>query len=268
MDTIALSLVLGACIGLVLALTGAGAGVLAIPLLTFFMHLPLQQAAPIALLAVGSAAAIGAILGLRRKILRYRAAALIGVAGMLSAPVGVALAQRVPNSPLQMVFASVLMYSAWRMWPRANKEYASTNEAPCRVASGDFRLTWTLPCARALAGTGLASGLMSGMLGVGGGFVIVPAMSKHTNLDIRSIQATSLAVIAMVSMSSIWAATWHGAMNWEAATPFAVGAVLALLVGRNLADRIQSKTLQAGFSILTAAVAALMLARASGISLV
>jgi uncharacterized membrane protein YfcA len=82
MNTPLLTVLLGSVIGLVLAVTGAGAGVLAVPLLVFVLHLPLQQAAPVALAAVGMASAVGAVLGLREGIVRYRAAALIGAMGI------------------------------------------------------------------------------------------------------------------------------------------------------------------------------------------
>ncbi|MDO9331066.1 MAG: sulfite exporter TauE/SafE family protein, partial [Pseudomonas sp.] len=96
MDPLILAVALGALIGLVMALTGAGGGVMAIPLLVFGLHLPVQQAAPVGLVAVGLAAVLGAALGLRQDNVRYRAAALIGTAGMLMAPLGVFLAQRLP----------------------------------------------------------------------------------------------------------------------------------------------------------------------------
>ena len=105
MDPTLLAVILGAVIGLVLALTGAGGGVLAIPLLVFGLHLPVQQAAPVGLVAVGLAAALGAALGLKEGIVRYRAAALIGAAGMLVAPLGVWLAQHLPNRPLLGAFS-------------------------------------------------------------------------------------------------------------------------------------------------------------------
>ena len=76
----------------------------------------------------------------------------------------------------------------------------------------DQRLTWTLPCARALTGTGLLSGLTSGLLGVGGGFVIIPALTRYTDLNPRSIQRTSLAVIALVSLSGVTAAALKGSL--------------------------------------------------------
>lgn len=264
MDPTTLALALGAIIGLVLALTGAGGGVLAIPLLVFGLHLPLQQAAPVGLVAVGLASAIGAFLGLHQRIVRYRAAAVIGIAGMLMAPIGVFMAQRLPNRPLLAAFAMVLIYTAWRMLRRPALAEPSAAAVPCRVRSTDRRLTWTQPCARALAGTGLVSGLLSGLLGVGGGFVIVPALTRYTDLEMRSIQATSLAVIALVSVSGVSAAALEGTLPWAVALPFACGAVLALLLGRLVAGKLNAKSLQRAFAWFTLSISLLMLARAFG----
>ena len=264
MEPMTLAIALGAIIGVMLALTGAGGGVLAIPLLVFGLHLPVQQAAPVGLVAVGLAAALGATLGLRQRIVRYRAAGLIGVAGMLVAPLGVFMAQRLPNRPLLAAFALVLIYTAWRMLKRPPLSRQSPVAVPCHVSHADQRLTWTLPCARALAGTGLISGLLSGLLGVGGGFVIVPALTRYTDLDMRSVQVTSLAVIALVSLSGVSAAAWHGSLPWAVALPFALGAVLALLLGRQLAGKLNAARLQQAFAWFSLGVAALMLARAAG----
>lgn len=264
MDPFTLAVVLGAVIGLVLALTGAGGGVLAMPLLVFGLQLPVQQAAPVGLVAIGLASAFGAALGLRQGIVRYRAAALIGAAGMLVAPVGVFMAQHLPNRPLLAAFAMVLIYTAWRMLRRPALAEPSPAAVPCRVSQTDQRLTWTRPCARALAGTGLLSGILSGLLGVGGGFVIVPALTRYTDLSVRSIQLTSLAVIALVSVSGVSAAALQGSLPWDVAVPFSAGAVVALLVGRQLADKLDAKRLQQAFAWFTLVVAVLMLARAAG----
>ena len=264
MDPWLLALVLGALIGGVLALTGAGGGVLAIPLLVLGLHLPLQQAAPVGLLAVGLASALGAVLGLRQGLVRYRAAALIGAAGMLMAPVGVYLAPRLPSRALLAAFALVLLYSAWRMLRRPVPGEPGSPVVPCRLSATQQRLTWTRPCARALAGTGLLSGLLSGLLGVGGGFVIVPALTRYTDLSARSVQLTSLAVIALVSVSGVSAAAVQGALPWGVGLPFASGAVLALLVGQPVAARFEAQVLQQAFVWLALGVAGLMLLRAAG----
>jgi len=269
MDASATGALLGAVVGFILALSGAGGGILAVPLLVFGLHLTISQAAPVGLIAVGLAALVGAVIGLREGIVRYRAAGLIGITGMVLAPFGVWLAQRVPNMPLMLAFAALLAYVALRMWRQARglataDAHIATASLPCIVNPTEGRLTWTLPCARALAGTGLFSGTLTGLLGVGGGFVIVPALARYTDLGIRSIQATSLAVIALVSVGGIGAAAAHGAIDWGVAAPFAGGAVVALLGGRMIAKRISGARLQQAFALVSAAVAVLMVARAFG----
>ncbi len=256
---------LGALIGLVLAFTGAGGGILAIPALVIGLQLPVQQAGPVGLAAVGIASAVGAGVGLHGHIVRYRAAMLIGVMGMLMAPVGVTLAQYLPNRPLMVAFAGVMCWIAWRMLkPTATPAPDGPGiEQPCKVSQTEGRLVWTSTCARALAGTGALSGLLSGLLGVGGGFVIVPALTRHTNLDIRSVQATSLAVIALVSVSGVLAAAWHGTMNWPVAVPFASGATAALLIGQRLAGQLHASLLKQAFAWLCLGVAGLMCLKAA-----
>jgi len=264
MEPTVLAVLLGASIGFVLALTGAGGGVLAIPVLVFVLHLNVQQAAPVGLLAVGAAALLGAGLGLRQGIVRYRAALLIGSVGMLIAPFGVALAQHLPNRPLLAAFSLLLVHVAWRTLRSSAQDLQSADSIPCRVNDSNKRFNWTLPCARTLTLTGMISGLLSGLLGVGGGFVIVPALTRYTDLDIRSIQATSLAVIALVSASAITASAAHGAIPWSIALPFTAGAVAALLAGRRLTARLDPRILQQAFALLSLSVAVLMLAKALG----
>ena len=111
----------------------------------------------------------------------------------------------------------------------------------------------------------MIAGLLSGLLGVGGGFVIIPALLRHTDLDIRSVQATSLTVIALVSVSGISAAAAHGPLAWTVALPFAAGALLALVAGRQIAKKLDAKRLQQGFAWLCLLVALLMLVRALGL---
>ena len=93
------SALLGSVVGVVLALTGAGGAIIAVPLLIFGLHLAIADAAPIALFAVSVSAALGALLALKRGKVRYRAAGLLALAGLAASPLGVFLAQRIPNTP-------------------------------------------------------------------------------------------------------------------------------------------------------------------------
>jgi uncharacterized membrane protein YfcA len=261
---------LGLLIGLVMALTGAGGGILAVPLLVFALHLGMAAAAPIGLIAVGLGAAVSAGLGLRDGVVRYRAAVLMGGLAMLLAPLGVLVAQRLPNGPLTIAFGGVLAFSAWRMWRRARQAECGRFDPdraplPCVLDARDGRLVWTRPCAQALAATGVAAGLLSGLLGVGGGFVIVPALTRFTELSARSVVATSLAVIALGSVGSVAAAAAHGAIVWHLALPFAAGSVVASLLARLIAARVAGPRLQQGFALTSAAIAVLLLLRGFGV---
>lgn len=271
MDVNLAGLGLGAVVGLILALTGAGGGILAVPLLVFGLHLSIMQAAPVGLIAVGAASVFGAALGLREGIVRYRAAALIGITGMLMAPVGVKLAQLIPGPPLTVAFAILLGWVALRTFRQSRRSASehlegalARSQLTCIVNPDVERLTWTTSCAWALALTGAVAGLLSGLLGVGGGFVIVPSLSHYTNMAARSIVATSLAVIALVSVGGVAAAAWHGVIDWHVAVPFATGAIAALLAGRTVAARLAGARLQQAFAVISGAVAVLLFARVLG----
>ena len=269
LDPSLLASLLGGIVGLIVGLSGAGGGIIAVPLLVFGLNLPVRDAAPVGLIAVGIAAGLGSLLGLRQGIVRYRAAALIGACGIVMAPAGLWLAQRIPNAPLMLSFALLLAWTGLRTLRRtigrkpADKELRSTE--PCRTASTDGRFIWNLPCARMLSLTGLLSGLLSGLLGVGGGFVIVPALTRYTNLNAQSVIATSLGVIALVSGGSVTAAAIGGKVAWPVALPFAGGAIVGLLAGRLVAERLAGERLQQVFAVTCLLVAGLMIARVAGL---
>lgn len=268
-DPALLAPLLGAIVGLILALSGAGGGIIAVPLLVIGLGLPMREAAPIGLIAVGAAAALGAVLGLRRGILRYRAAALIGAFGVLTAPLGVWLAQHLPNRPLMVVFAALLLWTAWKTWQRSRRGHSPAElpaelRQPCQLNPQAGRLDWTLPCARALAGTGALSGLLSGLLGVGGGFVIVPALNRYSNLPMPSVLATSLGVIALVAVGGIASAAWQGSIVWSVALSFGAGAVTGLLIGQTIAARLAGSHIQRSFALVCVLAAVLLCLRAAG----
>ena len=260
------ALALGLVIGIILALTGAGGGILAVPLLVFGLQMGVAQAGPIGLLAVGMAAALGALLGLRDGIVRYRAALLIAVAGMLLSPAGLWLAHRIDNRSLSVLFAIVLLLVAVRTWRQARRPVATCSNAPaalypCQRSADSGRFIWTSACARALALSGTVAGLLSGLLGVGGGFVMVPALQRYTDLPMRSVVATSLAVIALVSVTGVATSAATGGVVWPVALPFSAGALAGMLGGRALAARLAGPHLQIGFAVISAAVAVGMIVK-------
>nr|WP_308494817.1 sulfite exporter TauE/SafE family protein [Duganella fentianensis] len=186
---------------------------------------------------------------------------------------GLWLAQRTPNRPLSMVFALVLLYVAWRVYQRATAASGNGGNAgvaasqtgaapPCRLDIQRGKLNWTAPCARALAMSGLLAGGLSGLLGVGGGFVMVPALQRYTDLNTQSILSTSLAVIALVSFSGVAASAATGHLQWAIALPFSAGALAGMGSGRLLAARLAGPVLQQAFALVSACVALALFVRA------
>jgi hypothetical protein len=260
------ALLLGLVVGLILALTGAGGGILAVPLLVFGAHIGVAQAGPIGLLAVGMAATLGAVLGLRQGIVRYRAAFLVAGVGMALSPLGLWLAHRIDNHLLSALFGMVLLYVAVRTarqaLGRATVAPADPAAPPCIRDDATGRFIWTSHCARALALSGSLAGFLSGLLGVGGGFVMVPALQRCTDLAMQSIVATSLAVIALVSATGVAASAAAGTLDWQVAMPFAAGALAGMIGGRRVSSRLAGPQLQLGFAAVSALVAAGMILRA------
>ncbi len=257
MDAMPLPALLGLVVGLILAFTGAGGGILAVPLLVFGTGMGVAEAGPVGLLAVGMAAALGAILGLRAGQVRYRAALLVAAAGMLLAPAGLLAARLADARWLAALFALTLLYVASRTWRQAAAGSAAhTAPAPvCLRAPRTGRFLWTRPCARALALSGALAGFLSGLLGVGGGFVMVPTLRRYTDLPVQAAVATSLAVIALVSAAGVAASAARGGIAWAVATPFALGALAGTLGGRTLANRVAGPALQRAFAVVSALVA-------------
>ncbi|MEQ1601852.1 MAG: sulfite exporter TauE/SafE family protein [Methylophilaceae bacterium] len=246
---------IGLFVGFVLALTGAGGGLLSVPLLVFFLHLTIARAVPIALLAVMLAAGTAAVLALRAKTVRYKAASLMALCGFAGAPLGIWAAQRLPNDILTFVFVMMMFVVSISMLLQAHRQMHVPSAAEdcvsvqCQVNPALGKLNWTAPCARAMVFVGSLAGFLSGLLGVGGGFIIVPAMRKFTNLDIKSIVATSLAAVALISVAGVIGYAVHGSIAWFVAWPFAVGSVFGMVVGRRVAHRITGPRIQQIFAV-------------------
>lgn len=261
-----IALIAGLITGIVLALTGAGGGILAVPLLVFGVHQNVAEAAPVALAAVGMAAALGAILGLRKRIVRYRAAIVISLAGMIFSPAGLWLAHHVDNRSLTIAFAFVLLFVAYRTWQRASapptaRRAVRDRSLPCQRDANSGRFRWTGRCARILTFSGAFVGFLSGLLGVGGGFVMVPALTRYTDLEMDSVVATSLAVIALVSLSAVASSALSASLNWTVALPFAAGSLAGMAGGRTISAQVAGARLQKMFAFVSSVVAVGLMAK-------
>ena len=250
-----------------MGLTGAGGGILAVPALSVGMHWTMQQAAPVALIAVAMGAAVGALEGLRNGLVRYKAAALIAASGFPLVYLGQKIAHDMSQSVLQAGFSCVMLLVAFRLYRQvrlksANESGLAFTKARINPDSGKF--IWTLPTAALLASIGGVTGFMTGLLGVGGGFVIVPMLRKFTEVSMQGIVATSLMVIALVGASGVGSAIIRQTeIPWGAASIFSATTVLGMLLGRRLIKKISPNHVQLVFAAVLTLVALGLLASAS-----
>ena len=273
-DPISMSIALGLFVGVVLAITGAGGAILSLPLLVFFLNLKMIDAAPISLMAIMLSAGLAAALGLRSGIVRYKAATLLATFGVLCAPLGVYVAHQLPEKVLAILFSFVLLTVSWRSFQKFQTptlligddcddpngcDDEKKVEPACAVNPATSKLFWTAPCTQRLILTGGFSGFLSGLLGVGGGFIIVPTLHSISNLETKMIVATSLAVIALVSMASALSYAGSNEILWGIAVPFITASVAGMLVGRLLHSKIPSHISVLIFGILSLAIATSML---------
>jgi len=252
---------LGIAVGLVLGLTGAGGGILAVPALVLGLQWSMTQAAPIALIAVGLAALTGALDGLKKGLVRYKAAFLMAIAGAIIAPLGIQLAHRLPEMLLMLLFSLIMLFIAGRMLLplfRPARSPERPQSKPCQIHHQTGKFIWNKSCLLTIACIGACSGFLTGLLGVGGGFIIVPALQRFTQLQLHSIVATSLMVIALISASTVGVALWR-TPHFPAGTWFFVGSVIfGMLLGRALSSHIPARILQASFASLCLVAAAIV----------
>lgn len=253
---------LGALVGLVLGLTGAGGGILAVPALMLSQGWGVAQAAPVALLAVAAGAWTGTFDGLRRGLARYRAAMVMALAALPTTALGLALAQHVPARVLTGLFALVMVVVAVRTLRGRGAAGDESEQVICRVDGETGRFVWTPVSFMAITGFGALAGLLTGLLGVGGGFVIVPVLRRYTELSMAAVVATALMVVALVSTSSV-AMAWYqgGDLPLALALPFILAVVAGMILGRMLAPRLSPQRSLQAFAWLLLAVAGVLLAR-------
>ncbi|MFZ6751234.1 sulfite exporter TauE/SafE family protein [Undibacterium sp. Ren11W] len=259
-------LLIGIPVGLIMGLTGAGGGMLALSALVLLLDWNMAQATPLALMAVTAGAFIGAIDGLRKKLVRYRAALLMAMLGSPFAVLGVQVARVVSQQWLMGSFALVLLWVASRLL-KANRTAETSQAEDVRNAHAMARLNpltgrfdWSQKTAIVIASIGGVAGFMTGLLGVGGGFVIVPLLRHYSNLSMHGAIATSLLTIGLVGSVGVSSALLHGVDLPQAfSIIFIAATILGMLLGRRLITYLPARTVQILFAMLLLLVAASMM---------
>jgi len=255
-------------VGFSLGLTGGGGAIFAVPLLVYGLSVPAREAVGVSLLTVGATSLVGFVQRARSRMVEFPTGLLFALAGMIGAPVGAVLADRLPEALLLGLFAVLMLVIAARMWLKAGDSTAGLpiimdeNAGPTCQRDAEGKLHLTSRCAMLLGLVGLSTGVLSGLFGVGGGFVIVPALVMFSGMGIQRAIGTSLLVITLISASGTASHLLAGKdLTLSTAGLFTVGSIAGLFAGSGLAQRLAGPTLQRVFSAAIVVVALFVIFR-------
>lgn len=267
-----ISLIFGAIVGLSLGLTGGGGAIFAVPMLVYGLSVGPREAVGISLAAVGATSFVGFLQRWRSSQVEIRTGLLFAVAGMVGAPIGAWLAGLIPEPVLLTLFAGLMLVVAFRMWSKA-VSMTSAITAACPIENpdedgpscrrdGQGNLQLNSKCVRLLLLVGLLTGVLSGLFGVGGGFVIVPALVLFSGMAMHRAVGTSLLIVTLVSISGVGSHLYAGrTIPPELTLLFITGGTGGMLIGNLISRRISGPALQKGFAVAIVAVAAFVLYR-------
>ncbi|GAA1387960.1 sulfite exporter TauE/SafE family protein [Catellatospora chokoriensis] len=232
---LALTLAASVAIGLTLGLLGGGGSILTVPVLVYLAGVEPKSAIAMSLVVVGVTSAVALITHARAGRVQWRTGALFGAAGMAGAYAGGRVAQYIPGTVLLIAFALMMLITAIAM---LRSRRGTTAPAECRNAP--------LPVVKILA-EGVVVGLVTGLVGAGGGFLVVPALVLLGGLPMPVAVGTSLLVIAMKSFAGLGGYLHSVTIDWRLTAAVTAVAVLGSLAGGRLAGRIDPGLLRRGF---------------------
>ncbi len=255
---IAASLALGLLMGLVIGALGGGGSILTVPALVFVLGETAQEATSASLVIVGTTAAVASVAAARRGSTRWGTGLLLAAAGLPASFLGAALNRRVDPDVLLLAFSGLMLLAATGMLLRSDPTAADEpgDDEAGGTRGGTALATRTRVWARLrLVAAGLGIGFLTGFLGVGGGFVIVPVLVLALGLTMPVAVGTSLLVISLNSVVALLARIGHGSFDWGVIVPFTLAAVVGSFAGRAVADRVRARSLTRAFAVLLVVVA-------------
>ncbi|MEO5653423.1 MAG: sulfite exporter TauE/SafE family protein [Marmoricola sp.] len=280
--TLVLAVVAGALIGLSLGALGGGGSILAVPVLVYALGQSPAQATTGSLVVVGVTSLIGAIAAHRAGNVLLGRGIGFGVVAIGGAALGAKASALVPGPVLLAAFSALMLLvgtvmavrqvrnsRARVLVPAGGGAFEDQDELQARVTLDDPILTFSpkfacrCPQALKVLITATVVGLLTGFLGVGGGFLVVPALLLALALPMEYAAGTSLVVIALTSVSALAVRAGVGvAPDWGLVLVLTGVSAVAGVLGARLADRIDTHKLSAAFTVLVVLVAIYTAARA------
>lgn len=240
------AIALALAIGLSMGILGGGGSIIAVPALTFLMHFAPKDAVITSLAIVGSLAAIGALAAAVRRMLPLRLGAVVGGAATVGAYAGAMVGARLADRVQLSLLGAIMFVAAFGMWRKAANE-----------PQGSPRTHTPL-----LALLGVSAGAMTGLVGVGGGFLIVPALVLGARLPFGQAAATSLFVITLAAVAAIPGYRGQATLDWAFVAPFVAVAAGGVLGGGMVAQHLPQRRLQQAFATALIILGSYVLAHA------
>ncbi|MBZ0235302.1 MAG: sulfite exporter TauE/SafE family protein [Deltaproteobacteria bacterium] len=241
--TIACALVIGVSLGLL----GAGGSILTVPLLTFVTAMSPREAITSSLFAVAVTAALAAVLHGRHGRVRWRMGLVFGVAGIGGALGGARLSTWLPERLLMVLFA-LLMASAAVAMLRGRRWIEERDETPLTARSVAL-----------IALQGVLLGAVTGLVGVGGGFIIVPVLTLIARLPLKQAVGTSVMIIAINASAGFAGHVGRASIDWTVTLAVTAAMMCGSVVGGRLCSRVEPENLRQGFGWFVIAVAVFVL---------
>ena len=246
-----LGLVSGSLVGFSLGLVGGGGSILAVPLMVYVVGVPEPHLAiGTSAIAVAANAAFNLSNHARGGTVRWSCALPFAAAGMVGAFIGSIFGKMLDGQRLLALFAVVMLVIAALMLKSRSRE-----------GLPDVKMSWAnLP---AIVGLGLATGTLSGFFGIGGGFLIVPALMLATGMSIMNAVSSSLVAVTAFGLTTAASYAYSGLISWQLAGLFIAGGVVGGLIGTKSARSLSMRrgALNIVFAAVIVAVAIYMLAR-------
>src|SRR5690348_10465379 len=239
--------VLALAIGLSLGILGGGGSILTVPIFVYVMGYTAKQSIAMSLAVVGATSLVGAIRHWRAGNFDVRAALVFGLLAMVGARLGAELSKLVPGIVQLALLGVVMLVAATLMLRR--RETSAASPRPRRGAA----------TAAATAGVGLGVGVLTGFVGVGGGFLFVPSLVLFAELPMKTAVGTSLFVIALSTAAGAFGYRGQAVVPWGVVTAFTLIAIAGIFVGALVLRYVSPQALRRAFAYFLFVMAAFVL---------
>ena len=252
-----LAILCGGVVGLSLGLTGGGGSIFAVPLLIYVLQVDVRESVGISLITVGASSCLGAIMHIIKGNIEWKPTLLLALTGMLGAPAGTILGKQTAEHIKLSLFALIMLIVGVKMFLPRKK---TSREGSYCFRNREGAIQWSSKCAGALALLGVVVGILSGFFGVGGGFLIVPALVLVGGMKPARAVASSLLIIMLICSSALMSYIVSGQSFPEKVTAlFIVGGILGMVLSSQLVKKVNDGQMQKLFAFSMWGIALFML---------